>query len=256
MTGAAVFTIARDEPKFLPLWINYYRRYFDESDIYVLDNGGCANMDAYGDTQVRELVNVVPVRNPVAFDHDWLCAVVAKFQHFLLKSYDSVLFTEVDEFVAAPADRDLRRFIDGNRMPFVRCTGINVVHESGEPALDWDAPILPQRGAGYLSRDYSKALLAREPVEWIHGFHQIKGHNPPPIREFLLIHLQRVDHDYCLERRKARQAWTFNERDRRLGLGFQHHIVDPKEFNAWFYTHTDRGETRIDLREYTKGVPL
>src|SRR3954454_139224 len=34
----AVFTIGQNEARFLPLWLDYYGRHFDASDIYVLDH--------------------------------------------------------------------------------------------------------------------------------------------------------------------------------------------------------------------------
>lgn len=65
----AIFTIAKNEDYFLPKWIKHYKKYFDVSDIYILNHqssdGSTDNLD----------VNVVDVFNELAFDHNWLLNV-------------------------------------------------------------------------------------------------------------------------------------------------------------------------------------
>lgn len=101
MTGpkrrSAVFTIAQNEPVFMPIWARYYRRHFDPDDCFVLDHDST-------DPTTRAVANQfhrIPVHRSHSFDHDWLRTTVERFQRFLLQSYELVLFTEIDEIVAA-----------------------------------------------------------------------------------------------------------------------------------------------------------
>ncbi len=97
----AAFTIAHDEPVMLPIWLRYYGRFFAPDDLFVL-----AHDTSDGSTDgLTGLCNVVPVHREAAFDHRWLRTVVEDFQAFLLRSYETVLFAEVDEFVVADPSR-------------------------------------------------------------------------------------------------------------------------------------------------------
>jgi hypothetical protein len=89
----AVFTMVKNENYFLPIWLKHYKRYFDNSDIYILDHQS-------NDGSTEELdVNVELVINELAFDHQWLVNTVQNFQVKLLEQYESVLFAEADELV-------------------------------------------------------------------------------------------------------------------------------------------------------------
>ena len=97
MRRRAAFTIVQNEPVFLPLWLQYYGRYFDRSDLYVLDHG---TTDA-STNEINSSCNVLRVHREKSFDHAWLRSTVATFQAFLLQSYERVLFAEADEFIVA-----------------------------------------------------------------------------------------------------------------------------------------------------------
>ena len=89
----AVFTIVKNENYFLPIWLKHYKKYFNNSDIYVLDHqsndGSTNNLD----------VNVIRIDYKLAFDHHWLVQTVQQQQTKLLEEYESVLFAEVDEII-------------------------------------------------------------------------------------------------------------------------------------------------------------
>jgi hypothetical protein len=75
----AVYTIVKNENYFLPKWIKHFTKYFDNSDIYILDHqssdGSTSNLD----------VNVIEVINELAFDHQWLLDTVENYQSVLLE---------------------------------------------------------------------------------------------------------------------------------------------------------------------------
>ncbi len=163
----AAFTIVHDEPVMLPLWLRYYGRFFAADDLFVL-----AHDTSDGSTDgLAAVCHVVPVHREAAFDHRWLRSVVEDFQAFLLRSYDTVLFTEVDEFVVADPLRHsgLDAYIDALDAPAVRCSGFNVVHQEDEDPLRFDMPLLAQRRCWHASLGYSKRLLSRIPLQWSAG---------------------------------------------------------------------------------------
>jgi hypothetical protein len=96
-----VFTIMNNEYDFFPIWLNYYSKFFDPQDIYVLDH----NSEGEFFEQVQQLskegkFNLQRVYNYALFDHAWLQSTVCDFQCFLINSYNSTLFIEIDEIVA------------------------------------------------------------------------------------------------------------------------------------------------------------
>ncbi|MGC2373238.1 MAG: glycosyltransferase family 2 protein [Solirubrobacteraceae bacterium] len=234
----AAFTIVHNESVMLPLWLDYYARHFDADDLYVLDHDSTDGSTA----DLGGRCHVVPVHREAAFDHHWLKSTVERFQAFLLRSYDAVLFAEADEFVLADPRRypDLDAYIVGLTRPAARCLGFNVVHQPDEPPLRFDAPLLSQRRYWHASLTYSKRLLSRIPLRWSDGFHnEYNAPDDPPDPELLLIHLHRVDHDMSLARHQAAVARDWNEADIVNGYGVQNRIVDPREFEDWFYRGAD-----------------
>jgi Glycosyl transferase family 2 len=235
----AVFTITQNEPVFLPLWLRYYRGHFDPADIYVLDHDSTDRSSAAADG----VSNVIRVHRDVSFDHTWLTGVVEDFQAFLLRSYDAVLFAEVDEFVIPDPERyaGLGEYMARLDALAACCSGYNVVHYPDEPPLRFDEPVLRQRRFWHPSPQwYSKRLLSRIPLSWNIGFHQ--EFNAPdigPDPDLFLVHLHRVDYEYCLDRHRGVTAREWYEGDRRLNLGWHYRIVDPEQFRDWFFRGED-----------------
>jgi hypothetical protein len=243
----AVFTIVQNEPVFLPLWLCYYGRHFEPSDIYVLDHGSTdGSTDDLGGS-----CNVVEVQHDESFDHAWLKGTVEDYQAFLLRSYDAVLFAEADEFVVPDPARyqDLGAYIDRLEGPAACCTGYNVVHYPDEPALRFDQPVLRQRRYWHPApRWYSKRLLSRIPLSWQYGFHdELNAPFVKPDPDLYLVHLHRVDYDCCLARHRAVTERNWYEPDRQRNLGRHYRVVDPEEYREWFYHGFDLEHTAREL---------
>lgn len=226
----AVFTIVKDEATMLPVWLRYYRRWFDDGDIYVLDHD---SQD--GSTQGLGAVNVVPVHNDLAFDHHWLLAQVKEMQRTLLGlGYQFVLFAEVDEMIVAdPAMYSgLDEYITLFKGITVKCLGYEMYQHlklETDP-IDWGRPVFDQRQHWQANPLYCKTLLSSVPLDWTVGFHQAAGaHLMDP--NLQLIHLHYADLRYCLERHawKRAQKWDPNQG----GLGI-HNREDAYELAARF----------------------
>jgi Glycosyl transferase family 2 len=243
----AAFTIIQNEPRFLPLWLDYYSRHFAASDLYVLDHG-----TTDGSTEGLDgSCNVVKVHRDRSFDHAWLAGTVEDFQAFLLRSYDVVLFAEADEFVVPDPWRypDLGAYIDQLDGPAATCTGFNVVHYPEEPPLRFDQPVLRQRRYWHPApRWYSKRLLSKVPLLWHFGFHdELNAPTIEPDPDLYLVHLHRVDYEYCLSRHRAATQREWYEEDLRRDLGAHYRVVDPDQFRDWFFNGYDLEGTEREL---------
>lgn len=254
--GRAAFTIVQNEADFLPLWLDYYGRHFDPSDIYVLDHDSTDR--STDDLDGR--CNVVALHRDRSFDHVWLKSAVEAFQTFLLRSYDAVLFAEADEFVVADPLRydGLGAYVEALDGPAACCTGFNVVHYPADEAeaLRLDRPLLDQRRFWHRSPKYSKRLLSKVPLAWTVGFH-LEANLPEvaPDPSLYLIHLHRADYDLCLARHRAAVEREWSDDDVRHGFGRESRVVDPEEFARWFWEGDDlEGSEREPIPPHLREV--
>ena len=79
---AAVFTIVREEPFFLPIWLRYYSRFFRSEDTYVLHHTTSTGEDHCTDGLA---CHVVTLAND-EFDPAWLLRQVSEQQARLLST--------------------------------------------------------------------------------------------------------------------------------------------------------------------------
>jgi len=167
---AAAMTICRNEKIFLSVWLKYYRRFFADTDIYVLDN------DSDDGSTKNLTVNVLRVHSDKYFDHSWLVKTIRDTTQYLLDNgYKYVLFTEIDEIVVPDPDKyplGLTEYINRFRGVAGRTYGFNLIHDPAkEPPIDLNQPILAQRSYWLHIPDYSKPLLTSVALHWIAGFH-------------------------------------------------------------------------------------
>jgi hypothetical protein len=213
----AAFTIVYNEYTGLPLWARYYGRMFGESNLYVIDQG---SEKPYSD--LHPDINVIRLPRE-AFDNWLIARIVAFFQRFLLESYDSVLYTDSDEFICASpealAGKSLSEFLLGLSAPIGRPRAYNLHHDiSREAAYDPARPILAQRR--FLKRwaDGDKPLISRVPLSWIPGFHRaVEGGTAIP--GLYLLHLRYFDLDVALAKSGHYRASKWNPYDLSKGLG-------------------------------------
>ena len=203
----AVFTIVHNEKYLLPLWLKYYRRYFKDSEIYVLDDD---TNDGSTDNLGVNCIRHWPMKSrdnkphPYSFDHGFLLSAVKIFQKELLTTNNMVLFTECDEFVSPHPDTGLtlNQYMENMNQDYVRCTGWYVAQHRSEPPIDLNQPIMDQRKYGYITENTSKVLLSKIPLGYGHGFHNSFGLERS--KDLLLIHLHMLDMEICWNRHNDR----------------------------------------------------
>ncbi|CAF1036084.1 unnamed protein product [Adineta steineri] len=216
----AVFTICRNEKGFLPIWLRYYRRYFADEDIYILDN------DSDDGSTSNLTVNVHRVSSEKYFDHLWLIETVQDMARSLLRrGYKYILFCEVDEMIVPDPIKyplGLLDYIKQAKAEVTRVTGYGLFHKAtSEPKLNLSQPIMPQRNFWSKDNMYDKPLLISKEIHWTVGFHTCKE-NATRDEDLVLIHLQRMDHDFYMERATWKSKQKFKVEDLQKGWGAQH----------------------------------
>jgi hypothetical protein len=236
----AALTMVHDEPAFLPIWLDYHRRFFEPEDIYVLDNDTTDGSTAGGGF----------VRIPVAHDrvdHTWMVDTIAAKQRELLDTYDVVVVTDVDEVIAPdPAWGTLGDYLDRFDEEWVNCLGYEVLHlPDREPPLELGKPLLAQRHFWFANDGYDKAAIASVPVDWKPGFHgrvDERWNLDPDLR---LIHLHRIDVEVCRTRHMTRARRRWNDADVDANWARHNLLTEGEDFERWFLE--DSSSAGIDI---------
>jgi hypothetical protein len=236
----------KNECRFLNVWMAHYDQSFDSEDIYILDHDSTDTAVMMMYERWRCDCNIIPVHRYYSFDHNWLKQTVEDFQKFLLQSYDVVLFTEADEILVPDPDKfhglgDYLEAMDKDSgWRVIRAIGHEVVHNkrAGEADLNWGHyPLLGQRNWWAPSVLYSKPTVVRVPLNYHLGFHD--AFNCPFISadmpELHLLHLHRIDYNYCRDKHRANLKLEWSKWDLEAGAGFHNRIVDDTDFENWFY---------------------
>ncbi len=116
-----------NEPVLLPIWLRYYSRFFDPADIYVFDN------DSTDGSTARDGFVRIPARRD-RVDAIWTLETIQALQHELMRTYDVVLVTDVDEIVVpVPQVGSLGEYLDRVDEEWVNCLGYELLHRLPNP---------------------------------------------------------------------------------------------------------------------------
>jgi hypothetical protein len=215
----AAFTIAYNEHLVLPIWARYYTAHFGAENLFVIDQGS----DKPYEDLLPEGVNIV--RLPRDMFDNWLIArIVAVFQRFLLESYESVLYTDSDEFVCATpealAGHSLSEFLRALPRPVGITTGYDLIHDTAtEKPFDPSRPLLSQRRFMHRQTMMDKPLISRIPLNWVPGFHNA-AEGGERIQGLYMLHLRWFDLDHALVKGGFYRASQWSQFD------VQHKLAD------------------------------
>ena len=232
----AAFTIVYNEHTILPLWIRYYSHEFGARNIFIIDHGS--------DRPYETLPNNVSIiRLPRdEFDNWTIARIVAFFQRVLLESYDSVLYTDSDEFVCTSQDarngRSLSQYLLELPEPIGITRSYNLHHDVlVEPTYDPTRPVLSQRKMITRQRAMDKPLISRVPLSWIPGFHAAHE-GGVPVAGLFMLHLRWFDLNVALIKGGHYRSSKWNPYDVEAGLAY--------------YQRDDESKIVLDAKRYSE----
>jgi len=203
----AAVTMVYNEPDYMALWARHYSAQVGPENCYVIDHGSDD-----GTTDNLEPMNVIRLqRSPQ--DDAWRAGMISRLCAELLKSYDALVYVDVDELLVADP-RYHRNLVDCARAmtgPVMTAIGLEVWHLAEiQPAIDITRPISLQRDRVWFSSGVCKASMIREPVTWSPGFHSTAS--AVAFDHLYLFHLRYFDMERGLRRlaRTRAMAWAFD----------------------------------------------
>lgn len=217
----AALTMSYNEPVWAPVWARHYAAQLGAEHCTLLDHGSDDNSADNLPVRVRRLA-----RSPA--DEAWRVAVIADEVRSLLRHYDAVIHTDVDELlIADPAHHaGLRAFAAAVADPVVTAIGLDLQHiPDHEPPLDPAQPIGTQRQWVRFSAALCKPALVRRTPEWAPGFHCCDA--PLVLGRLYLVHLRYADLGAGLQRLARTRAQAVAS-----PVGLEHQRVPDAEFAA------------------------
>jgi Glycosyl transferase family 2 len=202
----AAITMVYNEPIFLPIWLNYYGSKLEYENLFIIDDGstdGCVND--------RRIVNLIKKKKG-KFDEEDRARDVSSLQQNLLKSYDVVIYSDVDEIIV-PDPRTqlpLKQYLEKPVFDYLNAIGLHVLHNRAkEPDLDLGGFLFAQRSYVKFDLEYCKPLISKIPLKWGAGFHYAQY---PPIYDFnmYLFHLRAMDYEISRQRSRTRNSVIFS----------------------------------------------
>ncbi len=213
----AAVTMVYNEAELLPVWLRYYAGQVGAAHCYVVDHGSDD-----GSTDPARIGGASLLRLPRSPQDDPRRAqFISGLCGALLGYYDAVLYTDIDEIVVA--EQGLRAF-SAHSAPISTAIGLNIIHAAGEPAIDLQHPIGPQRRYAAFSSALCKPVLIRRPVTWAPGFHCV-AQADPVFEGLYLFHLRYCDRAIALARLRRTREMPWADQ-----AGGAHQRVDDASF--------------------------
>lgn len=240
MKKSAVFTMVKNEKWFLPIWLNYYLKFYDQKDVYIIDHASTDESiqmvkDQYPEINILDHITYEP------FDDIFKINEIKKLQTQLLKDYQCVIYSDPDELVVPVNEKyehiSLTDYIDNFiNKPFeaIQTNGWELIHlrHRGEQSINLTESVLSQRSFWFNSQQwYSKVLLSKVPSQWTPGLHTTSnGYTKDPF--LLLIHLHRIDYNLAYIKNIINTSF---KRPPGMNLGGHVFITNPDEFHKHFW---------------------
>jgi hypothetical protein len=223
----AVFCPLKDEKTFSPIWLKYYCQFLSKDDIYILDFGSkdLSHLDC-------QIVNC----DKDIFDATQLFQSIKDLHTELLKSYEYVIPTDVDEILFHP--KGLDNYIQSLTCNWVKARGYELVHlPEHEPDLNINQLIMDQRRFWFRNSEYyDKTLITNKTLNWWIGLHGTYDPIDKVDDDLVLIHLHRFDYKICIERhlRWANQKWS--EDTILNNYNWHYRQLEEESVKKWYYS--------------------
>lgn len=221
----ALVTYLKDEPRHLQYWLYHYRKYFPCTDIYILDNESNPPVSSQISCPLPGNIETFGCGGKY-FDHYCLTRAVENMTNKLLKHYETVVFSEVDELIWS--SKGLRNFVCNSTEDYHRVESFQSLQRGKEVAFDLTKTFLSQRSRYFKEHHCDKPLIIRKPgMAWTPGFHnfeRVPEGSADPNRDgaekgLWMLHLKHNDIEYCLERKLWQSKQNFSQDDAKRGWG-------------------------------------
>lgn len=177
MRKIAALTMVRNDDFFLDKWTKYYGNLLGRENLFIYFDG--EDQSVPSSTEGCN-VSVIPrVSGNVRVSDKLRIDVMSARAAELLKQYDMIIGTDVDEFlIVDPAlGVSLPEFLSSQDIKgrnSLSGLGCDVIYDPSDCPLDSDVALLSQRRSALLSTRYTKTSVLCKPVQWGSGFHRTR----------------------------------------------------------------------------------
>jgi hypothetical protein len=245
----AAITMVFNEAYFLPIWLSHYGRNLGYSNLFVIDDGSTD-----GSTSDPRILNLATKRRSV-LDEEMRSLLVSSFHKELLRFYDIVIYTDVDELIVVDPNLNvsLNEYLCNVEFDHTAPVGMNVLHRTGmEGPISLREPLFRQRRFVEFDAAYCKPLIARVPMMWTPGFHPV--HFPIFDPHLFLFHLRSVDLGIARRRIKTLNQVRFSENAIQKGHSFHLRIQEEQYINLFFSTSESEYDGAHPNFEFVKQI--
>lgn len=218
-----IFTVVRNEPQLLPLWLSHHRSYFDHLYVLFHQSATPAEIALCQKYQAEYLI----IHNQSSYCWKWITDTANRFAKFLHQSFEMVAYSDVDELLV-----DTNGELDKRLPSVMRCTGVSIHHHvNKEPPLKLSGPLSRQRSYHTTDIASSKPIIKTDPnIDWAMGFHHVTSGAEIPINPNLyLIHLHFADEMLMVQRHLHRgQFDNISELEKLNNFGGHNFVHDAR----------------------------
>jgi hypothetical protein len=197
MKKIAAITMVRNDDFFLERWIKYYGEELGDENIFIIFDGIDQIIPEFAAKTNTTIYN--RVAGKVAKADRGRIDLISDKAAELLKTYDIVIGTDVDEFILVDPRKKmgLIEYISSlNIKSNLSALGIDIGQNLNfEAKIDSNEKFLVQRKFALLSSRYTKASIISKPVRWGAGFHRVKHRNFRIDPHLFLFHFGCVDYE-------------------------------------------------------------
>ena len=196
-------TMVRNDDFFLRKWVDYYASQLGRENLWIYFDGH-DQLPAPDYTAGCNIIACEHIDADVKIGEKRRARLLSAQAAEILRSYDMVIGTDVDEFlVCDPAlGLSLREFL--SLLPVKDSAsglGIDVGQcLDSETRIDPSRPYLQQRRYAGVYPRYTKPSVMASPCRWGSGLHRIKGHNFHTVKDLYLFHFGGFDLDRIKEK--------------------------------------------------------
>jgi len=207
----AALTWLKSDDIFLKTWMDYYSQWFP---LHIVNYSNC-EFEGYGHefTQYKKEELTPDETGGLTDFYKTLIYMCKKTFTNLLKTHDYVVFSDLDEIIIVDSSnyKDLGDYMQKMDREQVICSGRQVLQNKDDKThVDFNAPLLPQRGLWWPHIAHFKTGISRTPLNWVSGFHYTEdqakltrdnGTTIPALvkkecdKNLVMCHLKSIDRD-------------------------------------------------------------